>query len=250
MDNSKSQQVLSYLYIAFLFTSSAILFIVALVIWLVTIPFDKQLRILHYFTMWWSSIYIQIVPTWKIKTKGREKVDFNKAYVIVSNHQSYLDIMAASFLFIPFKWVSKAEIFKVPFVGWNMKLNNYIELERGGRRSVAKMMTKCENTIKNGSSVFLFPEGTRSIDGNMRTFMPGAFVLAKRMKVDVLPIVINGTRDAVPKNSFRINNNAIITIQVLDPISYSDFADISAAELAHQTQTLINAELKRKKNPN
>jgi len=230
-------QFISKLYISFLFVSSAFLFLVSLVIWAITLAFDKRLVLLHYFTLWWSGLYIRIVPSWKIKALGREKVDLKKPYVIVSNHQSYLDIMAASFLFIPFKWVSKAEIFKVPFIGWNMRLNNYIKLERGGRRSIAKMMMKCEEAIKKGSSVFLFPEGTRSPDGKLKKFMPGAFVIAKRMQVDILPVVIKGTRDAVPKNSLRINNRADITVEALDVIPYTLVAEldaIEAAELVHQ----------------
>jgi len=100
--------------------------------------------------------------------------------MIVSNHQSQLDTLVAFGLFFPFKWISKAEVFRLPFIGWNMTLNRYIKLKRGDRKSIQKMMTECEKMISKGNSLYFFPEGTRSKTGIIKPFKPGAFILAKR----------------------------------------------------------------------
>ncbi len=91
-----------------------------LLIRLVTYPFDRRLRLLHLFTCFWASLYTWIMPSWRIKVEGREKVRKNATYMVVSNHQSQLDILVAFRLFFHYKWVSKIEMFKVPLIGWNM----------------------------------------------------------------------------------------------------------------------------------
>lgn len=99
--------------------------------------------------------------------RGRERIDPRATYVMVANHQSLLDILVLFRLFRHFKWVSKVENFKVPFVGWNMRLNRYIPLKRGDRASVIEMIARCERTLRSGSSIMMFPEGTRSQDGHL-----------------------------------------------------------------------------------
>ena len=234
---------MNWLFIAFFFISSAIMFPIALIIWSLTVLFDKRLLALHYFTMFWSAMYIWVIPRWKVTTRGRNLVDHKQAYVIVSNHQSFVDIMAAAFLYIPFKWVSKAEVFKVPFIGWNMKLNKYIGLQRGGRKSIAKMMIQCNDTLEQGSSVFIFPEGTRSDTGEMRKFMPGAFIIAQRKKVPILPIVMSGTRKALPKKSLNLSGQCNIEVEVLDPIPYEDFATLKPEEIGAKVRGRIEERL-------
>ncbi|MCK5350228.1 MAG: 1-acyl-sn-glycerol-3-phosphate acyltransferase, partial [Desulfobacula sp.] len=179
----------SYAYIAFVGLSSAFLFIIACLIRLLTHFFDKRLIILNLFTSFWASLYIWCMPIWSVKITGRQKMDMKKSYVIVSNHQSQLDILVAFSLFLPFKWVSKSEIFRIPLIGWNMVLNRYIKLKRGDKKSIKKMMDECEKMISEGNSIYFFPEGTRSKNGIIKPFKTGAFILAKKMKIPILPIV-------------------------------------------------------------
>ncbi|MCB0481414.1 MAG: 1-acyl-sn-glycerol-3-phosphate acyltransferase [Flavobacteriales bacterium] len=233
------QRLASMAYISFVFVSSFFLFQIAALIWLLTILFDKRLLVLHYYTMLWSALYIWIIPTWKVEVKGREKIDSGQTYLMVSNHQSALDVLLVPYLFVPFKWVSKAEIYKVPFIGWNMYLNRYIKLERGLRKSIVNMMTKCEHSLRSGSSVYIFPEGTRSKDGRMKKFAPGAFILAKRTKVPILPLVISGTCDAMPKNSLNIDKTCKMNLTVLDPIDPSQFENMSTENLTELVQKRI-----------
>src|SRR5512143_1883515 len=165
----------SALFWVFLTVSSILLFPVALLIWLVTVLFDRRLIVLHRFTCFWASLYSWLNPVWRVHVEGRERIDPAAAYVMVANHQSLLDILVLFRLFVHFKWVSKIENFRVPCIGWNMSLNRYIKLRRGDRASVERMMHACAQTIAAGNSIMMFPEGTRSSDGRLRAFKTGAF---------------------------------------------------------------------------
>ena len=155
--------------------SSILLYPVALLVWAVTLPFDRRRVVLHRFTCFWASLYTWLNPAWRVRVTGRDKIRRGVTYVMVANHQSLLDILVLFRLFVHFKWVSKIENFRVPFIGWNMSLNRYIKLRRGSRDSVASMMQACGRTLAEGSSVMIFPEGTRSRDGRLQAFKPGAF---------------------------------------------------------------------------
>ena len=161
-----------------------------------------------------ASVYLWTMPAWSVRTRGRHRIRHKATYVVVSNHLSQLDILVAFRLFFHFKWVSKEEVFKLPFIGWNMVLNRYIRLKRGHKKSVEQMMAHAEETLRRGSSVFFFPEGTRSRSGDLLPFKPGAFILAQKVRLPLLPIAISGTRDALPKHSLTITGrHRILFIQ-------------------------------------
>jgi len=235
--------VLSLAFWAFLVLSSLVLFPVAVLIWAVTVGFDRRLTALHRFTSFWASLYTWLNPAWPVTVEGREKIPRDVACVIVSNHQSFVDILVLFRLFTHFKWVSKIENFRVPFIGWNMSLNRYIKLVRGKRESVLKMMRDCEATLAGGSSVMIFPEGTRSVDGRLRPFKSGAFEIAKRTKSPIVPIALDGTSRALPKRGYLLQGKHPIHVRVLDPIPPASFADISVEELTARVHARIAAEL-------
>ena len=162
-----------------LFFVSAIFFLIALVLWVFTAPFDKKRRVLHAYTCYWSDFIFAINPLWKVTVTGREKIDKKKAYVMVANHQSGADIMVLFKLHVHFKWVAKQGLFVIPFIGWNMYLNRYIPIERSLGRSKLRMMDHAAEAIRQGNSVMIFPEGTRSKDGLVHQFKSGAFRLAR-----------------------------------------------------------------------
>ena len=238
-----TRRILSLFFWIFLVVSSLLLFPVALLIWLVTFPFDRKLSLLHQFTCFWASLYTWFNPAWNVTVEGREKVRPGTTYVMVANHQSLLDILVLFRLFAHFKWVSKIENFRVPCIGWNMWLNRYIPLTRGSRESVAQMMQLCEERLGEGSSIMMFPEGTRSADGRLKAFKPGAFTLAQRMRTPILPIVVEGTAAALPKRGFVLHGQHAIRIRVLDAIPYARFADDSVESLAARVREIIAAEL-------
>ena len=236
-------RLISILFLCFIAFSSALLFLVALTIWLLTVSFDPRLRLLHLFTCFWGSIYLWVMPAWSVAVSGRKNFRRDATYMIVSNHQSQLDILVAFRLFFHFKWVSKAEVFRLPFVGWNMHLNNYIKLKRGDKKSTAKMMADCEKSIDQGNSIFFFPEGTRSKDGKVKTFKKGAFVLAKQKRLPILPIAIDGTTNALPKHSLNFHGYHKIKIQVLEEIPYDQFSHMPEEEIAQMVRDRIAAHV-------
>jgi 1-acyl-sn-glycerol-3-phosphate acyltransferase len=239
------RRLLSLVFWLFLAGSSIVLYPVALLVWAVTVPFDRRRAILHRFTCWWASLYTWLNPVWRVRIEGREKIRPGAAYVMVANHQSLLDILVLFRLFVHFKWVSKIENFRVPFIGWNMSLNRYIKLRRGSRESVAHMMRACERTLAQGSSIMMFPEGTRSPDGRLRDFKPGAFALAQRTGVPILPIVIEGTASALPKRGFVLQGRHAIRIRVLDEIPPASFTDAPVEAVAQAVRERFALELRQ-----
>ncbi len=195
------------------------------------------------FTSFWACLYLWIMPAWKLTVTGREKIKHRAQYVIVSNHQSQLDILVAFRLFFPFKWVSKAEVFRLPFIGWNMYLNRYIRLKRGDKESIRQMMEASARALAEGCSIYFFPEGTRSPTGQLKPFKPGAFILAQQARVPMLPVVIQGTRAALPKYSLNFHGRHHIRIKVLEPIAYKDFADLTIDQFSEMVRDRIGANL-------
>jgi len=238
-----TKRALSTLFWAFITVSSIVLYPVAVMIWVLTVAFDRRLVVLHRFTCFWASLYTWFNPAWPVTVEGRAKIRPGTTYVMVANHLSLLDILVLFRLFRHFKWVSKIENFKVPLIGWNMSMNGYIKLRRGDRESVVEMMAGCEKTIGEGNSIMMFPEGTRSPTGELRAFKPGAFELALKTGTSILPIVIVGTADALPKRGFVLQGRHPIRIRVLDPIPPEQFADMSVEQLTAHVHELIANEL-------
>ena len=236
-------RVFSSLFWLFIVVSSLVCFPIAILIWALTVPFDRRLVLLHRFTCFWASLYTWLNPAWRVRIEGRENIRPGVAYVMVANHQSLLDILVLFRLFAHFKWVSKIENFRIPAIGWNMSLNRYIKLRRGDRRSVERMMVACERALAEGSSVMMFPEGTRSPDGRLKTFKPGAFTLAQRAGAPLLPIVVQGTANALPKRGFILRGRHDIYVRVLQELPYRRFADTPVEALAETVRDRIKSVL-------
>ena len=237
-------KLFSFLFWGFVAITSILFFFIAVAIWCLSLIFDRKRKwLLHQFTSFWASLYSWLNPLWILTIYGRENIDPKKTYVCVSNHQSLLDILILFRLFSHFKWVSKIENFKIPFVGWNMRLNDYIELDRGKVKSNAKMMKDCAKAINNGNSVMIFPEGTRSLDGVMRAFKLGAFEIAKETKAPILPLVIKGTANALPKGGIELQGKHPMSITILPEVPYSFFESLTSEELCEHVRNQIQAEL-------
>jgi 1-acyl-sn-glycerol-3-phosphate acyltransferase len=238
-----ARRLLSTLFWVFLVVSSLLCFPVALLIWAVTAPFDRRRASLHQFTCFWASLYTWLNPAWPVAIEGRDRIRRDAVYVMVANHQSLLDILVLFRLFVHFKWVAKIELFKIPCIGWNMSLNRYVKLRRGDPDSIADMMATCERRLAEGSSIMMFPEGTRSADGRLKAFKHGAFTLALRARVPLLPIVVEGTADALPKRGFVLRGQHRIRVRVLPEIPYAHFASLGVDALTEQVHALFAAEL-------
>lgn len=221
--------IVTVVFWAYVALSMPFFFAVALVIFLVTLPFDRNGRLLHLYTCFWGVQYIWCFPKFRLRIEGREKIANGTAYVLCSNHQSGGDIPVMFGLFKEFKFVSKHAMFRVPFLGWNMLLNRYVKLVRGEASSIGRMMAACRKWLARGVSIMMFPEGTRSLDGRLLPYKLGAFTLAKDAGVPVVPIVLDGTLAALPKDGV-LRNSGVHTVKVRigDPIDSAPYADAEA----------------------
>lgn len=235
--------IFSIIFWSLLALTSIVMFMLALTIWLLTVLFDKNLRVLHMFSSFWASLYTWLNPAWRVSIEGREHIDGNETYVMVCNHQSAVDIPVLFRLFTHFKWVSKDILFKIPLIGWNMCLNRYIRIRRGSIKSQIRMLDDCKKNLKRGSSVMIFPEGTRSETGEMKNFKRGAFDLALKTGRPILPIIINGTSEVLPKNSLVIKGRHKVKIKILPPLDFGSFEDKSADTVLGEVRALMQNSL-------
>lgn len=220
-------------------------FPVALLLWLIALLFDDRRLMNNRWMVIQGIVLTKMSPFWKVITEGREKIDHDQAYVIVPNHQSLLDIVFFNMLRHRLRWVSKIEIFRVPLVGWEMRMVKYIELMRGNKSSVIKMMGECVTSLKEGISVVIFPEGTRSLKGAIGKFKTGAFQIAIKTDKPLLPVLIDGTGEIMPKKGGIIfRNRRVVRIRVLDPIFPGQFGTGNPEELAARVQDLMVAAMK------
>lgn len=197
----------------------------AVVVFLLTYPFDPRRKLLHLYSSFWAQLFFYLQPLWRLRMEGREHLPWEGPAVLVSNHQSLGDIVVLYGLYRPFKWVSKASVFKVPVLGWNMVLNGYVALERGRGESVRKMMTASRDWLDRGFPVFFFPEGTRSRDGQVQDFKDGAFALSVETGYPLIPIAVAGTADILPKHGYRLSPRADCRVRVLPPLSPADHGE-------------------------
>jgi 1-acyl-sn-glycerol-3-phosphate acyltransferase len=202
-----------------LFLVSALLFPVSLTIFVITFAFDPKRKANHIFSAVWSRVVLALNPMWKLTVLGRENLLPGTTYVMVPNHQSGADIILLFRLDTHFKWIAKRSLFNFPFIGWNMWLNGYIPLVRGSSGSMRRMLIRASRNLQEGNSLMIFPEGTRSRDGNLQPFKTGAFQLAITNRVPVLPVVISGTSQAIRKNGFLIDRNHNIKAIILPAIT-------------------------------
>jgi len=183
-------------------------------------PFaDPNARIPHAIGFIWARSFFFMNPGWKIKVQGRGYVKRTRNYVLVSNHTSMSDILSIFLLNRQFKWVAKDSLFYIPFFGWAMSAMRYVRLKRGHHGSIRDSVRETRKWLnKRGVSVLIFPEGTRSKTGKLKSFKNGAFKLAIESKKPIVPIVVTGTHDMIQKGSALFSPIVNCKIKVLKPI--------------------------------
>jgi 1-acyl-sn-glycerol-3-phosphate acyltransferase len=220
-----------------------ILFPITFLIWLLVLPFDKERIVIHWILNYQSLLFTKIVPAWTVKSEGREKAVHGTTYVIISNHQSLLDILFINSLRYKFKWISKIENNKVPILGWYLQMADYITVNRGDEDSKIEMLDKSCSCLKRGISIMIFPEGTRSKDGEIGFFKRGAFQLAIQANAALLPIIIDGTGGILPKNGFILGTGHHVKLKVLDPVLPESFGTGNPDELALRLSAIMKENL-------
>lgn len=237
-------RLFSIAYWTFVAVSCVPFFLVALILFVVTVPFDRRRVVLHLYSCFWAVFYIYANPVWSLRVAGREKLPWRGPAVLVANHASLVDILTLFALYRPFKWVSKAANFRLPCIGWNMTLNQYVAVVRGDRASILKMMQECRAHLRGGSPILMFPEGTRTTTGELQAFKDGAFQLATEMKCPIIPIALHGTGDSLPKHGIVLRTSMRALVEVLDPIAPDG---LEPSELRDATRSAIAAALDRRR---
>jgi len=201
----------------------------------------------HLLARFWANSILWVSRI-KISVSGIDKLDRARSYIYMPNHQSNADIpLLLGRLPVQFRWLAKAELFKIPIFGRAMRGVGYISIDRSNRKSAFESLKRAACTIRNGTSVLIFPEGTRSRDGRILPFKKGGFVLAVDAGVPIVPIIIRGTREIISKGHFLIRP-APITMQILDPVETAGYTrKTKDALLAHIRSILIdNFETERR----
>jgi 1-acyl-sn-glycerol-3-phosphate acyltransferase len=228
--------------------SITVFFPLTLIIWLVVLPFDRNRNIIHFMLVYQSIFLMKLIPVWKVTIEGREKAEKRTTYVIISNHQSILDILLLNGLRYRFKWISKIENIKVPLLGWYIRMAGYITVDRGNSESKEQMMARSYRYLSGGISIMIFPEGTRSVSKDIGFFRRGAFQMAVEANVPILPVLIDGTGDILPKHGLVFGKGYHVRIKVFDPVSPSRYSDCTPEELASELNAFMVKEMKSMRN--
>ncbi|MDX1586909.1 MAG: lysophospholipid acyltransferase family protein [Balneolaceae bacterium] len=212
------------------------------VLYLLTFPFDRFNQIPNKTLKGLAWAMLLVNPGWDFDIRGADAEKVNQPTIVIGNHQSFLDLPLLYLLPWNMKWVAKKSLFKIPILGWIIFMTGQIAIERYSLKSVKKL-DKLVQPIQKGIPGMIFPEGTRTEDGNLKSFKNGAFLMAKRYNFNLLPVVHNGGYDAMPTGSWRVNPKQVFKISVLDPIHSDDYDSLE--ELKETAYRKINSELVR-----
>jgi len=209
-------------------------------VWVLTAPFDpgryqagrafRRLAVSH----------VALTRLWRFETEGVPPEGPRRPYVVVSNHESYADIFLMSHFPWEMKWLSKHTIFKIPVMGWMMRMALDVPVRRGERESAIAALSECRDRLARRVSVMIFPEGTRSRTDELLPFKDGAFHLAIQSRVPILPVAIAGTRSCMAKGSFAFRH-AHAKARVLAPIATDGLTLDDVPALRDRTRAIIDA---------
>lgn len=208
---------------------------------LLSLPFDKERRMVMALSRWVARVVYLASPLWSVKVVGVENVDPAQRYVITSNHQSFFDIPLLFFLPVwKFKFVSKIEVRKIPAIGWMLGMRGDIVIRRGTASAATTVMEEGTAHLQAGTSVAIFPEGTRTKDGQVHRFKEGAFRLAQENGVAILPCVMDDTKKLF---SARGLNPRKLVVRILPAIGVEEVQQTPAKELAKRVEEMTRTAL-------
>ncbi len=202
-----------------------------------TFWWDKNRKFMHKGGVIGSKIIFGINPFWKVELKGAENINPDEVYVVVTNHSSFFDIPLQYYIPMQMKWVAKKAVTKIPLFGWIILMHQDILIDRSSA-SIKKVLSEGKKYLDRGVSVTIFPEGTRSKNGKVGTFKDGAFMLAKRSEVAILPCIIEGT-STMTKGKFFVMPHKF-TLTILPPVSEEIVKETEVKELKNKVRELYN----------
>ena len=195
---------------------------------------------LHSIQQFWSKSFFRLLFV-KVNISGLENINSKTSYVFVSNHQSMADVFAI-YGWLPnvFKWIMKKELRKIPFVGTACAAAGHIYIDRSNKKASFLTMKKAEKILTNGVSVVIFPEGTRTHNGEVGRFKRGAFAIANDINLPIVPITLDGFYELMPRGRFYATRKTLI-MKIAKPISFSNLTEEEKVKAIEKTrQTIIN----------
>ena len=213
--------VIRILYLIYQYLIAGPIFVVATLITALITGIGSSLGNKDFWGYWpphyWSrfTCYLFLM---RIKVTGRENIDKNQSYVFVANHQGAYDIwLIYGFLNHNFKWLMKKSLEKIFAVGAACKKAGHVFVDDSSLAGIKETIAESEKTLKDGMSVVIFPEGSRTFDGKMDVFKRGAFMLAAEFKLPVVPLTIDGSFKAMPRTTYNMTPSRI-TLTIHKPI--------------------------------
>ncbi len=212
----------------------------ALISFLLLWPFDRRRAVSGRAFRLGAVVGTRLSPMWRLRVYGALPAQRPRRTVIISNHESAVDMFLLSYLPWEMKWLSKASMFRIPLLGWTMRVIGDVPLVRGDPSSARRAMRQCGRWLERGMPVMIFPEGTRSMDGSLGPFKDGAFRLAIESGADVLPVAVAGARHALRKHDWRMGF-ARAYASVGEPISTAGMQLEDVAPLKEEARRRIMA---------
>jgi len=205
--------------------------------------FDRDGRRVHaYAAVPWAKVILRASGV-SVTLRAEKDLDRTRPYIYMTNHQSYFDILALlACLPTDFKFIMKEELMRIPLLGLAMRQVGYIGIDRTDPRKAVRGMNRAVERIRKGSSVVLFPEGTRSVDGRLQAFKRGGFNLAIRAGCDIVPVAISNSYRIVPKGSLRINRGRFL-LHIGTPISTMPYNRRNVNELMQKVREAIESQM-------
>jgi 1-acyl-sn-glycerol-3-phosphate acyltransferase len=209
---------------------------------LLMFPFDRRGTLEQTCARWWCRLVTWTIFV-RIRVQGSEQIRPDRAYVFVANHASFLDVLALfASLPYPFRTMAKRELFWIPFIGWHMRMMGHFPIDRGNARRAATTFRRVVARVKDGMSVAMFPEGTRTRDGRLQRMGPGAFKIALQANVPIVPVAICGTYSLMPRGTLMPRPGRIDVI-VGAPIETAAYSATTLSDLIARTAAVIEAQL-------
>lgn len=220
----------------------AVFFVIILIGFIVTFPFDPYRKVPNYLLSKMAKLMMKASPKWTINIEGEDKYDPNIPTIFIANHQSFLDMPVAYHLSWQMKWVSKRSLAFIPVMGWLVWLTGHLTINRSSK-SALRRLDNLVQPIKDKVPVMIFPEGTRTLDGNLRRFKNGAFLLAHEYGFNIQPMVIDGGHVAMKPGTKIVEPKVNFKLSILDSLKTTDYEDINT--LKEHCYQLIDKELQR-----
>ena len=223
------------------FIFDPLIWLYTLVLGIVALPggmFDKSGRRLHWFSRTWSWLIMKTIMS-PVKVTGLDRIDTSKAHVYAVNHASAMDIPVL-YVYLPFQFriVFKKELLVYPVVGWQLKRSGQVCIDQQKPTNSIAAIRSAVKSLKAGMPLVIYPEGGRTPDGEIKPFLPGAFFLAIKAKVDVVPVALVGTYELLPMNTYHIKRRPL-EMRVGAPISTAGLTGHDMQALSERVQKAV-----------